>query len=67
MMRLSTDRGRSFGPLKKLSTAAKAEHPTVAIDRSGRVTLRWTEHLFPMNRLLVQRGQLDLTRITGKP
>lgn len=67
VMRISMDRGRSFGPLKKLSTAAKAEHPTVAIDRSGRVALSWIEHTFPMNRLLVQQGQLDLERITGKP
>ncbi|MEX5215290.1 MAG: glycoside hydrolase [Nitrospiraceae bacterium] len=67
VMRLSMDRGRSFGPLKKLSVAAKAEHPTVAIDRSGRVALGWSEHTFPMNRLVVQQGQLDLSRITGKP
>jgi hypothetical protein len=67
VMRISMDRGRSFGPLKRLSTAAKAEHPTVAIDRNGGVALSWAEHTFPMNRLLLQQGQLDLARINGKP
>ncbi|MEO8339632.1 MAG: sialidase family protein [Nitrospirota bacterium] len=67
VMRVSMDRGQHFGPLQVLSTGAKAEYPTVAIHDNGAVALSWTEHAFPMNRILLQRGMLTLTALTGQP
>lgn len=67
VMRVSMDRGQHFGPLQPLSTGAKAEYPTVAIHNNGAVALSWTEHAFPMNRILLQQGTLTLTAITGQP
>ena len=58
VMRVSGDRGQTFGPMQTLSSGAKAEHPTVAIHDSGKVALGWTEHAFPHNRIIVQQGQL---------
>lgn len=58
VMRVSTDRGQTFGPLLTLSGGSKAEHPTVAIHGSGRVAIGWTEHAFPHNKIIVQQGQL---------
>lgn len=62
VLRLSTDRGKTFGPVIPLSAGAKAEHPTVAIDPSGRVALAWTEHAFPTNKIVVQEGRVDLPK-----
>lgn len=67
VMRVSMDRGQHFGPLQPLSTGAKAEHPTVAIHASGAVAVSWTEHAFPMNRIVVQQGRLTLTAVTEQP
>ena len=62
VLRLSADRGKTFGPVIPLSAGAKAEHPTVAIDPSGRVALAWTEHAFPTNKIVVQEGRVDLPK-----
>lgn len=62
VLRLSLDRGQTFGPVIPLSAGAKAEHPTVAIDPSGRVALAWTEHAFPTNKIVVQEGRVDLPK-----
>ena len=59
VMRVSDDRGQTFGPMQTLSSGSKAEHPTVAIHDSGTVALGWTEHAFPHNRIIVQQGQLS--------
>ena len=59
VMRVSDDRGQTFGPMQTLSRGSKAEHPTVAIHDSGTVALGWTEHAFPHNRIIVQQGQLS--------
>lgn len=59
VMRVSDDRGQTFGPMQTLSRGSKAEHPTVAIHDSGAVALGWTEHAFPHNRIVVQQGQLS--------
>lgn len=59
VMRVSDDRGHTFGPMQTLSRGAKAEHPTVAIHDSGKLALGWTEHAFPHNRIIVQQGQLS--------
>ncbi len=59
VMRISTDRGQTFGPMQTLSRGSKAEHPTVAIHDSGTVALGWTEHAFPHNRMIVQQGPLS--------
>jgi hypothetical protein len=59
VMRVSTDRGQTFGPMQTLSGGSKAEHPTVAIHDSGRVAIGWTEHAFPHNKIIVQQGQLQ--------
>lgn len=59
VMRVSGDRGQTFGPMQTLSGGSKAEHPTVAIHDSGTVALSWTEHAFPHNRIIVQQGQLS--------
>lgn len=59
VMRLSEDRGRTFGPVLTLSSGSKAEHPTVAIHDSGKVAIGWTEHAFPHNKIMVQQGQLQ--------
>ncbi|MBI4000685.1 MAG: exo-alpha-sialidase [Nitrospira defluvii] len=58
VMRVSTDRGQTFGPVLTLSSGSKAEHPTVAIHDSGKVAIGWTEHAFPHNKIIVQQGQL---------
>lgn len=58
VMRVSDDRGQTFGSMQTLSRGSKAEHPTVAIHDSGKVALGWTEHAFPHNRIIVQQGQL---------
>jgi hypothetical protein len=60
VMRVSADRGASFGPTLTLSDVAKAETPTLAIDRTGRVAVAWTEHAFPNNRIVLQRARIDL-------
>ena len=59
VMRMSIDRGHTFGPVLTLSSGSKAEHPTVAIHRSGKVAMGWTEHAFPHNKIMVQQGQLQ--------
>lgn len=33
----------------------------------GSVGVSWTEHAFPMNRILLQQGTLTLTAMTGQP
>jgi BNR repeat-like domain len=58
VMRVSLDRGRTFGPVQALSEGAKAEMPTVAIHQNGTVALAWSEHAWPHNRLIVQVGTL---------
>ena len=60
VMRVSTDRGASFGPVQSLSEGAKAETPTVAIHENGGVAVSWTEHAWPNNRIKVQMGRLNL-------
>lgn len=66
VMRVSTDRGRSFGPVQPLSEGAKAENPSVAIHESGTVAVSWTEHAWPHNRIVLQQGTLNLTPV-GQP
>ena len=63
VMRVSMDRGKTFGPVQTLSDGAKAEMPAVAVHSSGSVALAWTEHAWPHNRMIVQWGTLDLSRI----
>jgi hypothetical protein len=67
VMRVSMDRGSSFGPVHTLSEGAKAESPTVAIHRDGTVALSWTEHAWPNNRIMFQRGRLNVADIKGQP
>ncbi len=62
VLRLSFDRGKSFGPVIPLTVGTKAEHPTVAIHPSGRIALAWTEHAFPTNKIVVQEGRLDFAK-----
>jgi hypothetical protein len=59
-MRVSVDQGRTFGPRQILSDGSKAEHPTVAVHSNGTVAIGWTEHTFPNNRIVVQRGRFQL-------
>lgn len=61
VMRLSLDRGRSFGPVQALSDGAKAEAPTVAVHPNGTVALAWSEQAWPNNRLVVKMGKLGPT------
>ncbi|HJU05085.1 MAG TPA: sialidase family protein [Nitrospiraceae bacterium] len=58
VMRISTNRGQSFEAVQPLSEGAKAEYPTVAVHESGDVAVSWTEHAWPNNRIVVQRGTL---------
>lgn len=67
VIRVSTDRGRTFFPVLALSEGAKAETPTVAIHDSGAIAVSWTEHAWPNNRIMVQQGQLKLTNEQGQP
>jgi hypothetical protein len=62
VMRVSRDRGQTFGPVQTLSEGATAEYPTVAIHESGAVALAWTEHAWPNNRIVVQLGHLSSQR-----
>jgi hypothetical protein len=64
VMRVSMNRGATFGPVQTLSDGVKAETPTVAVHPGGAVAVAWTEHAWPYNRLIVQVGTLDLSRIT---
>ncbi len=59
VMRVSTDRGRTFDAVRILSIGSKAEHPSVAIHDNGKVAIGWTEHAFPYNKIMVQQGQLS--------
>ncbi|MBX3236388.1 MAG: exo-alpha-sialidase [Nitrospiraceae bacterium] len=59
VLRLSLDRGKTFGAVLPLSAGTKAEHPTVAIHPSGTFALAWTEHVFPTNKIVVQEGRID--------
>ena len=59
VMRVSIDRGRSFGPMRTLSEGAKAEYPTVAVHDNGAVAVSWTEHAWPHNRIVLQQGRLN--------
>lgn len=67
VMRVSLDRGQSFGPVQALSDGAKAETPTVAIHESGAVALSWTEHAWPNNRIVLQQGSLNLAKGQEQP
>ena len=58
VMRVSLDRGRTFGSVQILSDSAKAETPTVAVHPNGTIALAWSEHAWPHNRLVVQMGKL---------
>lgn len=58
VMRVSLDRGRTFGSVQALSTGATAEMPTVAVHPSGTLALAWSEYAWPNNRLVVQFGTL---------
>jgi BNR repeat protein len=58
VMRVSLDRGRTFGSVQVLSDGAKAETPTVAVHPNGTIALAWSEHAWPHNRLVVQMGKL---------
>lgn len=58
VMRVSLDRGRTFGPTEVLSEGAKGEMPTVAVHPNGTVALAWSEYAWPNNRLVVQMGTL---------
>ncbi|MER3422823.1 MAG: hypothetical protein C4293_05920 [Nitrospiraceae bacterium] len=58
VMRVSEDRGDTFGPVLTLSSGSKAEHPTVVIHDSGKVAIGWTEHAFPYNKIIVRQGLL---------
>ena len=58
VVRVSTDRGQTFGAMQTLSSGSKGEHPTLAIHDSGAVAFGWTEHAFPHNRIMVQQGRL---------
>ena len=63
VMRVSMDRGTSFGPVHALSEGTKAESPTVAIHHDGTVALSWTEHAWPNNRIMFQQGRLNLADV----
>ncbi len=67
VLRVSYDRGKTFGPVLPLSAGTKAEHPTVAIHPSGRFALAWTEHAFPTNKIVVQEGRFDPTGLGSQP
>jgi thiol-disulfide isomerase/thioredoxin len=67
VMRVSTDRGKGFGPVQRLSEGAKAETPTVAIHENGNVAVSWTEHAWPNNRIVLRRGRLNLAQLGGRP
>jgi hypothetical protein len=60
VMRLSEDRGRSFGPVMTLSESAKAEYPAVAVHEDGQVAVSWMEHAFPHTRIVVRQGRLPM-------
>lgn len=62
VMRVSLDRGHTFGSVQSLSDGAKAETPTVAVHPNGTVALAWSEHAWPHNRLVVQMGMLGRTQ-----
>ncbi len=62
VMRVSLDRGRTFGAVQVLSDGAKAETPAVAVHPNGTVALAWSEHAWPHNRLVVQMGTLGRTQ-----
>ena len=62
VLRVSLDRGNTFGSVIPLSAGTKAEHPTVAIHPSGKIALAWTEHAFPTNKIMVQEGRVDLLK-----
>jgi len=62
VMRVSLDRGRTFGAVQVLSDGAKAETPTVAVHPNGTIALAWSEHAWPHNRLVVQMGRLGPTQ-----
>lgn len=61
VMRVSLDRGRTFGSVQSLSEGAKAETPTVAVHPNGTIAVAWSEHAWPHNRLVVQMGTLGST------
>lgn len=62
VMRISTDRGRTFAPVQALSEGAKAETPTVAVHEDGTFAVSWTEHAWPNNRIVLQTGRLDVAK-----
>jgi hypothetical protein len=59
VMRVSTDRGETFGAVRPVSGQAKAQNPTAAIHESGTVAISWNEHEWPHNRVVVRWGRLD--------
>jgi hypothetical protein len=60
VMRVSLNRGQTFGRVYALSEGAKAEMPTVTIHHNGTIAFAWSEHAWPHNRLIVQLGTLAL-------
>lgn len=66
VMRISTDRGQSFGPVQALSGGAKAETPTVAVRDDGTFAVAWTEHAWPNNRIVLRTGAIPVGRPGGR-
>jgi len=62
VMRVSTDRGQTFGPVLTLSEGAKAENPTVAVHENGALAVAWTEHAWPHNRIVLQQGRFTIAQ-----
>ncbi|WP_447599683.1 sialidase family protein [Nitrospira sp. Nam80] len=59
VMRVSTDRGKTFGAVRPVSGQAKAQNPTAAMHENGTVAISWNEHEWPHNRVVVRWGRLD--------
>jgi hypothetical protein len=55
VVRTTRDGGKTFAPLRVLSTAVKAWGPDLAADPAGGFVVAWQEERFPSIRTVVHR------------
>ena len=59
LLRSTTDGGRTFSPVRSLSSALKAYAPDITVSHSGEFVVIWHEEQFPLTKTVVQTIQLN--------
>jgi hypothetical protein len=59
LLRSTTDGGRTFSPVRSLSSTLKAYAPDVAVSSTGTFVVAWHEEQFPLTKTVIQTLQFD--------